>query len=93
VLYGTDLGNDGPGPGIDAREVAGMQAAGMDGHSIVASATSASAARLGLSTVGAIAPGMQADLVGVDGDPLSDPSVLPQVRFVMRAGEIHRGPR
>jgi imidazolonepropionase-like amidohydrolase len=53
--------------------------------------TSAAAASMGLEKVtGAIAPGLEADLVAVDGDPLTDPQALTRVRFVMRAGKIYR---
>ena len=40
--------------------------------------------------IGAIAPGLEADLVAVDGDPLTDPSALTRVRFVMRRGTIYK---
>jgi imidazolonepropionase-like amidohydrolase len=53
--------------------------------------TSAAAESMALDKLlGAIAPGLEADLVGVDGDPLTDPSALTRVRFVMRGGKIYR---
>jgi len=91
-IYGTDLGNEGPLPGIDAPEIADMTAAGMDGGSIVASATVNSARELGLTDVGVLEAGMQADIVGVNGNPLQDARALADVRFVMRAGVVHRKP-
>jgi imidazolonepropionase-like amidohydrolase len=91
-IYGTDLGNEGPRPGIDAPEIADMAAAGMDGRSIVGSATVTAATELGLTNVGVLEAGMQADIVGVNGDPLRDSRALADVRFVMRAGVVHRGP-
>lgn len=93
VIYGTDLGNVGPRPGVDTREVRCMSDAGMDGQSIIAAATVRSAARLGLTEVGTLEPGMQADIIGVNGNPLTDARALADVRFVMRAGVVHRGPR
>lgn len=36
----------------------------------------------------AVAPGMPADLVGVEGDPLADVTALERVRFVMKAGQV-----
>jgi imidazolonepropionase-like amidohydrolase len=47
------------------------------------------AALLGLSDqVGALRPGMRADLVGIDGDPLTDPWCLGRVTFVMKDGRV-----
>ncbi len=53
--------------------------------------TSAAAESMGLAQeVGAIAPGLQADLVAVDGDPLTDPTALTRVVFVMKAGRLYK---
>jgi imidazolonepropionase-like amidohydrolase len=53
--------------------------------------TSAAAASMGLDKqIGAIAPGLEADLVAVDGDPLADPSALTRVRFVMKGGKVYK---
>jgi imidazolonepropionase-like amidohydrolase len=53
--------------------------------------TSAAAESMGLEKlVGAIAPGLEADLVAVDGDPLKDPSALTRVRFVMKGGKVYK---
>jgi imidazolonepropionase-like amidohydrolase len=38
--------------------------------------------------VGAVEPGKYADLIAVDGDPLTDISVLQQVKFVMKGGTV-----
>jgi imidazolonepropionase-like amidohydrolase len=42
--------------------------------------------------VGAIEPGKFADVIAVDGDPLSDLNVLQQVKFVMKGGTIVKNP-
>lgn len=53
--------------------------------------TSAAAESMGLEKlVGAIALGLEADLVAVDGDPLKDPSALTRVRFVMKGGRVYK---
>ena len=55
--------------------------------------TSLSAESMRLAdTIGAIAPGLQADLVAVDGDPLADITALRRVVFVMRDGRVVRKP-
>ena len=86
AIYGTDLGNEGPLPGIDAREVRAMAQAGMSGQDIIRSATVASARWLALESTGVIAAGYYADLVSVNGDPLEDPACLPTVDRVWWRG-------
>jgi imidazolonepropionase-like amidohydrolase len=57
----------------------------------IMSATSVSADSLGMGReIGAIAPGMQADLVAVAGDPLTDITAVRRVVFVMRNGKIYK---
>ena len=90
VVYGTDLGNDGPRPGIDPLEVRGMAAAGYTTVEIVRSATSAAAAQLALVGKGTLDAGMHADVVAVSVDALEDPLQLADVRMVWREGRrIH----
>jgi imidazolonepropionase-like amidohydrolase len=86
VVYGTDLGNEGPRPGIEEREIAAMAAAGMRPHDIVASATTRAAPYLGLDDSGEISPGMNADLVGVRGDPVSDTRAISDIALVIKDG-------
>jgi imidazolonepropionase-like amidohydrolase len=40
--------------------------------------------------IGAIAPGMQADIIALDGDPLKDPTAVRRVVFVMKGGRVYR---
>ena len=55
------------------------------------SATSLAAESLGLEDrIGAIATGFEADIIALDGDPLTDPAALGRVVFVMRGGHVYR---
>ena len=57
----------------------------------IVSATSLAAGSLDLQdAIGSLAPGMQADIIAVDGDPLSDASALSRVAFVMRGGRVYK---
>jgi imidazolonepropionase-like amidohydrolase len=69
VIYGTDLGNEGPRPGIDRREVEGMVHAGYSVSDVIRSATVDAAEWLGLNDRGALMPGRLADIVAF-GDAL-----------------------
>lgn len=86
IVYGTDLGNQGPRPGIDASEVRAMAAAGMSLSEIVRAATVGAARHLGLDQVGVIAPNMDADLVTFRGATSDGPRLLKRVVGVWRRG-------
>lgn len=64
---------------------------GEDPADLIVSATSLAAEALGLAgEVGTVAPGFAADLIAVDGDPLTDPEALGRVVFVMKGGVVYR---
>jgi imidazolonepropionase-like amidohydrolase len=59
-------------------------------HAIV-SATSVNAEALGLGDrIGALAVGMEADIIAMDGDPLKDITAVRRVSFVMKGGKVFR---
>jgi imidazolonepropionase-like amidohydrolase len=72
------------------REIGWMIEHGMGSHEALVAATSGSARALGIaSEVGTVADGLLADLVLVDGDPISRPSLLGDpnaIRLVFRNG-------
>ena len=41
-------------------------------------------------TVGTLAPGYEADIIALDGDPTSDINAVTRVAFVMRAGKVYK---
>lgn len=86
VVYGTDLGNYGPRPGIDDREIRAMVSAGMSPLAIIESATARAADWLGLKAKGVLAPGFDADLVAFGGNPLVNAADLTKVSAVWRMG-------
>jgi len=73
-----------------AIEIRRMIAHGLTAAEALAAATSEAAYALGLADrVGAIAPGLLADLVVIDGDPVADPSLLSRrecIWLVLQAG-------
>lgn len=86
VVYGTDLGNGGPKPGIDPTEVRAMAEADMTPLEIVRAATVDAAAWLGLRDRGILEEGARADVVGLSGNPASDVRSLTSVKLVLRGG-------
>ena len=58
------------------------------------SATSISAESLGIGDkIGTVAPGYEADLVAVEGNPLADITAVRRVVFVMKGGKVYRNTR
>jgi imidazolonepropionase-like amidohydrolase len=90
LVYGTDLGNEGPGPGIDPLEVTAMAEAGMTPLDIIRSATVGGAEWLGLRDRGSIEPGKLADIVAFDG-AIDGPEDLCRVAKVWRRGVERAG--
>jgi imidazolonepropionase-like amidohydrolase len=78
--------------GRNAEElVCRVQAGGQSPLDAITSATSLGAEALGMGDqIGTIAPGMQADLVAVQGDPSKDITALRRVVFVMKGGKVYR---
>jgi len=93
VVYGTDAvaGAD----GHNAEDLlCRVQKAGEAPLHAIQAATSLNAEAMGLANeIGAIAPGLDADIIAVDGDPLADITALRRVSFVMKGGKVLRNDR
>jgi imidazolonepropionase-like amidohydrolase len=78
--------------GRNANEIVHrVQVGGQGAMDAIVAATSLNAEAIGLQgTIGTLAPGMEADLIAVDGDPLSDITALQRVVFVMKGGKVYR---
>ena len=40
-------------------------------------------------TIGTIAPGLEADIIAIDGNPLTDINAVKRVVFVMKGGKVY----
>ena len=86
------LGSDaGVMPHADARlEFYAMVRRGMSEIQALQSATIKSAELIGVSDRGEIKEGLLADLIAVDGNPLSDIRLMENVSFVMKGGVVYK---
>jgi imidazolonepropionase-like amidohydrolase len=65
--------------------------AGVDPMAAMVSANSLAAQALGMANeIGSIAPGLQADVIALDGDPLKDITAVRRVVFVMKGGVVYK---
>jgi imidazolonepropionase-like amidohydrolase len=87
ILSGSDIGVFPHGE--NAREIELMVSYGMSRLDALKAATSV-AGRVLHMNIGAVKPGMFADLIAVDGDPSADISALRRVKFVMKAGTVYK---
>ena len=78
--------------GQNAREVIyRVQVAGQPAMDAITSITSLAAEALGMEDrIGAVAEGLEADLIAVDGDPVADITALRHVVFVMKGGQVQK---
>jgi imidazolonepropionase-like amidohydrolase len=90
VVFGTDAVAG--AHGHNAEEfIYRVREAGEDPMRALVSANSLAAESMKLQDqVGSIAPGLQADIIAVDGDPLTDITAVRRVVFVMRSGTIYK---
>lgn len=89
IVMGTDAVAGAHGQ--NAREPIERVKTGQKPMDAIVGMTSLAAESMGLGKeLGAIAVGLTADLVAVEGDPLTDITALQRVRFVMRNGKVYK---
>ncbi len=87
LLVGTDATPFAPIHGESMhRELELLTDAGLSNEQVLAAATSITADRFGLTDRGRIKPGLQADLLMVDGDPTTDIAATRAISAVWRRG-------
>jgi imidazolonepropionase-like amidohydrolase len=90
IVYGTDAV-----AGVHGRNaedfINRVRASGVDPMAAMVSANSLGAEALGMADrIGSIAPGLQADIIALDGDPLKDITAVRRVVFVMKDGVVYK---
>jgi imidazolonepropionase-like amidohydrolase len=90
MVFGTDAVAG--AHGRNAEEfVDRVRDCGVDPMAAMISANSLAAKALGMDgEIGSIAPGLQADIIALDGDPLQDITAVRRVVFVMKGGIVYK---
>jgi imidazolonepropionase-like amidohydrolase len=93
IVFGTDAVAG--AHGRNAEEfIDRVRDCGVDPMAAMVSANSLGAEALRMSDqIGSIAPGLQADIIALDGDPLKDITAVRRVVFVMKGGVIYKDTR
>ncbi|MGO1541270.1 MAG: CIA30 family protein [Luteimonas sp.] len=94
ILAGTDAPNPGTAHGVSMHgEIELLVRAGLAPAEALAAATALPARRFGIDDRGRVAPGMRADLLLVDGDPLTDITATRAIAGVWKNGyRVERDP-
>ena len=93
IVYGTDAVAGAHGRNFE-EFIVRVRDGGQDPMAALESATSISAESLSLGDqIGSLAPGMQADIVGFNGDPLKDVNAARRAMFVMKGGKVYENLR
>src|SRR6185503_16334944 len=90
VVFGTDAVAG--AHGRNAEEfIDRVRDGGVDPMAAMISANSLGAEALRMSTqIGTIAPGLEGDIIALDGDPLNDITAVRRVVFVMKGGVVYK---
>jgi imidazolonepropionase-like amidohydrolase len=90
IVFGTDAVAG--AHGRNAEEfIDRVRDCGVDPMAAMVSANSLGAEALGMAgQIGSIAPGLEADIIALDGDPLKDITAVRRVVFVMKGGIVYK---
>ena len=89
IVFGTDAVAG--AHGRNAEEFIYRVQAGQPAMDAMVAAQSRAAESLRMQDqIGALSPGMQADIIALDGDPITDITAVRRVLFVMRAGKVYK---
>jgi imidazolonepropionase-like amidohydrolase len=90
TVYGTDAVAGAHGRNAEDF-IYRVRDGGLDPMVVMVSANSLGAEALGMSDqIGSIAPGLEADIIALDGDPLKDITAVRRVMFVMKGGVVYK---
>jgi imidazolonepropionase-like amidohydrolase len=90
VVFGTDAVAAAHGRNFE-EFVYRVRDGGQDPMKALISAHSLAAESLGLQDqIGTLAPGFQADIIAIEGNPLSDITAVRRVVFVMKGGKVYK---
>ena len=90
IVMGTDAVAGAHGRNADEL-VTRVKEGGQKPMDAIISATSLSAQSMKMdNTFGSIGAGLEADIIGVEGDPLTDITALQRVMFVMKGGTVYK---
>jgi imidazolonepropionase-like amidohydrolase len=93
IVFGTDAVAG--AHGRNAEEfIDRVRDCGVDPMAAMVSANALGAEALGMADqIGSIAPGLQADIIALNGDPLKDITAVRRVVFVMKGGIVYKNAR
>ncbi len=89
-VFGTDVGAGGLGRNFE-EFIYRVRDGGQPPMDAIISATSRAAESIRMQEkIGILAPGMEADIIAVDGNPLDDVTAFRRVVFVMKGGKVYK---
>ena len=90
IVFGTDAVAG--AHGRNAEEfIDRVRDGGVDPMTTLVSANALAAEAMGLADqIGSVAPGLAADIIALDGDPLKDITAVRRVAFVMKGGVVYK---